>query len=389
MTGPMQTGPDNSANYRSWPATAYQNALPEGRANGRLAIEGNDLVFSAGGVPPLRISLDGLDIRYGGFNNQQAFLSHPHLAEWTFLCADPGFIKDDAIRHHPVHGRGAKRKHRTSKKWPWPVKVMIFLTLLFIGGVTALWMNRAAITDSIAGKIPADLEKQLGEAVYQQVKATSKEVTDPALVAQLEAITKRLVPAVKDSRYEFKFHIIENDAINAFAMPGGHIVIHTGLLKNAKRPEEIAGVLAHEISHITRRHSLRNMVSSLGTTVIIQAIFGDYSALADSASNLLNQKYSRDFEREADETGWQYLLTAKIDPRGMIDFFKTLVAEEEKTGLKIDGALELLSTHPATADRMAALEALWNSVPPGTTFDPILPAEAAPPPLPEEAVPNR
>jgi Zn-dependent protease with chaperone function len=359
--------------HPSWPATAYQNSLPDGRAHGRLSIEGNDLVFNAGGVPPLRCSLDGLDIRYGGFNNQQAFLSHPHLPEWTFLCAEPGFIKDEAIRFHPVHGKGARRKHRSSKKWPWPVKAMIFLTLLFVAGLTALWINRAAITRSIAGNIPVSVEKQLGEAVYQQVRASSKEVSDPALLAQLESITSRLVPAVKDSRYEFKFHIVENDVINAFAVPGGHIVIHTGLLKNAKRPEEIAGVLAHEIAHITRRHSLRNMVSSLGTTVIIQAIFGDYSALAQGAETLLGQKYSRDFEREADETGWKYLLDAKIDPRGMIDFFKTLVAEEEKTGLKMEGAMELLSTHPATADRMAALEEMWSAVPQGTAFEPIVP----------------
>jgi predicted Zn-dependent protease len=118
------------------------------------------------------------------------------------------------------------------------------------------------------------------------------------------------------------------------------------------------------------------MVSSLGTTVIIQTIFGDFSALAEGASTLLDQKYSRDFEREADETGWQYLLDAKIDPRGMIDFFKTLVAEEDKTGLKMEGAMELLSTHPATADRMAALEQLWTSIPAGAAFDPIVPTPA-------------
>lgn len=386
MTAPMSTWSNSPAGQseRSWPATAYQNALPDGRANGRIAFEGNDLVFHAGGVPPLRFSIDGMDLRFGGFNNQQAFLSHPQLPDWTFLCADPGFLRDDAIRLHPVFGKGARRKHRDSKKWPWPVKAMIVTTALFIAGVTALWMYRAAITDSIAGKIPVSMEKQLGEVVFQQVKATSKIVTDPALTAQLEAITKRLLPAVKDTRYEFQFHIVENDVVNAFAMPGGHIVVHTGLLKKAKRPEEVAGVLAHEIAHITRRHSLRNMVSSLGTTVVIQAVFGDLSGLADGAASLLGQKYSRDFEREADETGWKYLLDANLDPRGMIDFFATLAAEEEKTGLKMDGALELLSTHPATKDRMDALEELWKSVPGDRKFEPISQAEK---PAPEATTP--
>ena len=251
----MSTWSNSTPQHRDWPATAYQNALPEGKAHGRIAVEGGDLVFRAGGVPPLRMSLDALDIRYGGFNNSQAFLSHPHLPEWTFLCADPGFLKDEAIVHHPVHGKKARRTHRSTKKWPWPVKAMLVLTLLFFTGVTALWLNRAAISDWIAGKIPVSVEKQLGEQVWQQIKATSKEVSDPAQLAQLEAITKRLVPAVNDKRYEFTFHIIENDAINAFAMPGGHIVVHTGLLKNAKRPEEIAGVvrflLSPDASYIT------------------------------------------------------------------------------------------------------------------------------------------
>ena len=375
----MSTWSNSTPENRDWPATAYQNSLPDGKADGRLAVEGGDLVFRAGGVPPLRISLEGLDVRYGGFNNQQAFLTHRHLPEWTFLCADPGFLKDDVIFRHPVHGKGAKRKNRTARKWPWPVKAMIVMTLLFITGVAALWMNRAAISDWIAGKIPVSIEKQLGEQVWQQIKSTSKEVTDPALLAQLDAITSRLVPAVNDKRYEFKFHIIENDAINAFAMPGGHIVVHTGLLKNAKRPEEIAGVLAHEISHITRRHSLRNMVSSLGTMVIILAVFGDYSGLARGASTLLEQSYSRDFEREADATGWEYLLAADIDPRGMIDFFKILVAEEEKTGVQMDGVLEFISTHPDTKERIATLEEKLKDLPEERKFEPIPPVTPASP----------
>ena len=364
---------------RSWPATAFHNKLPDGKANGRMTTAGSELVFSAGGVPPLRLPLDGLDIRYGGFNNQQAFLSHPALPEWTFLCADPGLINDDIIRRHPVHGKLAGRKARSTKKWPWPVKAMLWLTIIFFAGIAALWMNRASISDWIAGKVPAGIEKQLGEAVFQQVKSTSKIVDDPALHAQLAAITTRLLPAIKDKRYEFQFHIIENDTINAFAIPGGHICVHTGLLKKAKRPEEVAGVLAHELAHITRRHSLRNMVSSLGTMVIIQAMFGDYSGLAQGASTLLEQSYSRDFEREADATGWQYLLDANIDPTGMTDFFKIIREEEKKTGTDMSGAMEFLSTHPDTEERIGTMEERWKAVPKDRKFEPIAPATPAAP----------
>jgi beta-barrel assembly-enhancing protease len=356
---------------RSWASTAYHTSLPDGRANGRITVEQDALVFTSDATPPLSLPLADIDIRYGGFNNQQAYLSHGRLPSWTFLCTDPAMLKDDVIAGHPVHGRKARRTHRATKKWPWPAKALIALTILFLAGITALWTFRSSVTAYVADKIPVSIEKSLGDTVYEQVRATSKASEDPALAAQLEEITKRLVPAIKDKRYEFKFHIIENDTINAFAMPGGHIVVHTALLKKAKRPEEIAGVLAHEIAHITRRHSLRNMVSSLGTTAVLSAIFGDMSGVVDGAASLLGQKYSRDFEREADETGFQYMLDAKIDPQGMIDFFATLAEEEKKAGTGMAGALEFFSTHPATEDRMSALKDQLKKVPAGTTYEPI------------------
>lgn len=368
---------------RSWPATAFHPKLPDGKANGHVGIEGTELVFHGTGVPPLRLPLDGLDIRLGGFNNQQAFLSHPALPEWTILCTDPGLLRDDAIRRHPTHSKLASRVHRSTKKWPWPVKAMLLLTFLFVAGLSALWINRAAISDWIAGKLPVSFEKSLGETVFNDIKGKSKMVEDPALKAQLDAITARLLPAIKEKRYEFKFHIIENDTINAFAIPGGHICVHTGLLKKAKRPEEIAGVLAHEIAHVTRRHSLRNMVSSVGTMVIISAVFGDYSGLAGAAGDLLSQSYSRDFEREADAQGWQYLLDANIDPTGMTDFFKIILEEEKKAGSDMGGVLEFMSTHPDTPERIATMEERWTKVPKDRKFEPIAAPTAAPPPQAE------
>src|SRR5206468_5365206 len=113
-------------------------------------------------------------------------------------------------------------------------------------------------------------------------------------------------------------------------VPGGQVFIFSGLLDSVKRPEELAGVLAHEIAHVTRRHSLRNIISSAGLWLTLSALFGDTkgltSILTDGSQFLLNQKFSRDFEREADDTGWDYLVAANVDPRGMIDFFATIKA---------------------------------------------------------------
>src|SRR6185436_4717724 len=120
----------------------------------------------------------------------------------------------------------------------------------------------------------------------------------------------------------------------------------------------------------------RNMFESAGLALIIQSLFGDASGLIAVASGgsefLLRQKFSRDTEREADDVGWNYLLAANIDPRGMISFFAKMQKEMEKNpaAAAADGHLNLMSTHPATPERIARLEAKWKALGGGKTFEP-------------------
>lgn len=161
-------------------------------------------------------------------------------------------------------------------------------------------------------------------------------------------------------------HIAIDPKINAFALPGGTIVLNTGLINAAARPEEIAGVLAHEAAHITLQHGTRQLIASLGIFALIQAFFGDatglMAVLADNSALLLTRKYSRDYEQEADKTGWSYLEDAGIDPQGMIDFFKLLLKEQnnkpDKTISKTGDSLNFLSTHPAAGQRIQYLQNL-------------------------------
>jgi predicted Zn-dependent protease len=133
-------------------------------------------------------------------------------------------------------------------------------------------------------------------------------------------------------------------------------------LKAARRPEEVAGVLAHELAHVTQKHGFRKIIESAGLMATIQFLFGDASGMlgviTESSRYLLNQKFSRDFEREADDVGWDCLVVARIDPRGMIDFFKTLKLEQEKSNVPVD-AVSFLSTHPPTKERIGRLEKKW------------------------------
>ena len=158
-------------------------------------------------------------------------------------------------------------------------------------------------------------------------------------------------------------------------MPGGHVVLHSGLLMAADSPEEIAGVLGHEIAHVTQRHSIRSIISSAGLFLLVQTLLGDVTGvvavLANNSSFLLSRKFSRDFERESDNKGWDYLLAADIKPDGMITFFTKMQAEEKRLREKVKEATsidmgnltpEVLSTHPATEDRMKNLQSKWDKL---------------------------
>jgi beta-barrel assembly-enhancing protease len=169
---------------------------------------------------------------------------------------------------------------------------------------------------------------------------------------------------------------VEDATLNAFAMPGGNVVLHSGLLMAAGSPEEIAGVLAHEIAHVTQRHSIRGILSSAGMFLLVQTLLGDVTGvvavLADNSAFLMNRSFSRDFEREADAHGWDYLLAANIRPAGMIELFERLEREEERQREKMrdvipvdagGGALQAMSTHPSTQERMDTLRKKWEKLP--------------------------
>ena len=169
--------------------------------------------------------------------------------------------------------------------------------------------------------------------------------------------------------YEFQIFIADDKALNAFAVPGGFLIFNRGMLTEVENIEEIYGVAAHEMAHVTRRHTLRQMLSTIGTYALIQAVFGDVSGIlavmADNSAFLLSRMYSREAEEEADKEGLNYLKQIDVNPNGLVSFFEKLkahhkkqLAELEKQGIPVaDLPLSFLSTHPNTDDRISYLQA--------------------------------
>ena len=225
----------------------------------------------------------------------------------------------------------------------------LVLPLLLIGVVA--WQHERIAAWAV-GQISVEQEAKLGELLFAQHKLQLKLVEGPAQ-EMVREIGGRLTSG---ARHKYRFFVAEDRSVNAFAMPGGYVVMHTGLMQLAETPEEVAGVLAHEVQHVEQRHSLRGMAQSLGLYAALTLLAGDLSGIASLGSDLLKLKFSRDHETEADREGLKTLVAAKINPTGMRDFFGRMAAQS-----KLD--LGILSTHPASSERMADLDQRIKELP--------------------------
>lgn len=244
-----------------------------------------------------------------------------------------------------------ERQAERRRRWRWWAWVL--------GGALGLgWLLLRALdvaADLAVDRIPPEWEIKLGELAVAQALSGRAEVKDPVVVKAVGTLGNRLIQALENPPYEFRCRVVAAPEVNAFALPGGQVVVFTGLLAAAQAPEEVAGVLAHEMQHVLRRHGLKNVVRRLGTRAILGALLGDeglfYALVEQSADQLLSSQFSRKQETEADRRGVELLRRAAVDPRGFVAFFERLAARERK----LEAALSWVSTHPPSAHRARQL----------------------------------
>ncbi len=211
-----------------------------------------------------------------------------------------------------------------------------------------LWFGSDQLVELAVDRIPVEWEQKLGESAYRDVLAQHEVVKDGPPVDAVKEMTHRMTSQVPNSPYTFEVSVVKSDVVNAFALPGGYIVVFTGLMKKAEGPEEVAGVLAHELNHVLQRHGLERIVKQLGFVAVVSIVLGNPPGLGGMMKQLgielMTLKFGRAQETEADQTGLQLLHRAKINPEGMITFFQRLAEKDE-------GRVEWLSTHPMSSAR--------------------------------------
>jgi predicted Zn-dependent protease len=216
------------------------------------------------------------------------------------------------------------------------------------------WMV-PGLASFLAKKLPLSVEKNLSASTLEILAPESKRRMVPALQSVIKEITGRLTKG-EDSPYEFDVVIVKNKMINAFSLPGGTIIVMSGLLEKTKSPEELAGVLSHEIQHTLHKDALRQILQSSQTGLLMSVVSGDASGLvfgAQAAAVASDLHFSRADESRADEDGMRAILRSGIDPQGMIKMYEMLKESE-----KLPAFIEYISDHPGIDARLSKLKEL-------------------------------
>jgi predicted Zn-dependent protease len=204
-------------------------------------------------------------------------------------------------------------------------------------------------------------ELEMGSQYAQQIEQQLPMVRDPEVVRYINVLGDSIARVVDDRSLTWRFNVVDQPEINAFAVPGGHIYVNRGLIERTTNMSELAGVLGHEIAHVTQRHSMKQMAAAqranygLSIGCILAPSF--CQGLAGTGVSVLAQagfaKFSRDDETESDRFGVKYVTRAGIDPRGMPSMFRILLRERERN----PGSVEAwFASHPVEESRIRTTE---------------------------------
>jgi predicted Zn-dependent protease len=210
------------------------------------------------------------------------------------------------------------------------------------------------------------MERRIGESIVRDIRFREPSyLEDPEVADYLAGLGERLAQATPGTRQDFEFFVMRDHTLNAFALPGGFVGVHTGLISAAETESELASVLAHEIAHVTQRHIARMLgqqqqmqlpvLVALAAAVLLGRSRPDLAIGAATAAQAgavqASLAYSRDFEREADRVGLEALETAGFDARAMAAFFERM---QRSMRVGDDGSMPgYLRTHPVTTERIA------------------------------------
>ena len=334
----------------SFTALVFGPGLPVTGTPALLGVEGDTLEARlAGGARRLTLNLPTLRLREVGFGRRGIELAWTEAdGEWLVHVLDPeAATQVTGLRQLADLSATAalltrQRAQRRRRAMGWTTLAVLGLAPLLL--LALLYFQADRIAAWAVQSVPEDVEARFGRSAFEALRGGLSLRDEGPEIDRVRTLGKQLTLGLP---HRYEFHLAQDTAVNAFALPGGIIVVNTGLLQATQRPEELAGVLGHEIEHVEQRHGLQALAKASGWRATWALLAGPWggSLVADAAAQLGSLKFSRDAERQADAGGFDRLVAAGIDPSGMRDFFRRLQA---------DGSF--FSTHPSGAEREQHLD---------------------------------
>jgi len=366
----------------SYVGRAFHPAFGTEEVAGSIRIEQQRLLFDSD-TASIELTLDRLNLESDA--SGRLVFSDPEQTDWLIFTADERILKNYFFtRSNRL--RKLAREILQRREGRRTVKLAGIFLLAFSAVAIALWLLSGWTINFLVRQVPVSWEIQMADSAYEEIREYLKPADDPQRQAELSVLADRVAAVLPEKKYRFQLQIIDEPIPNAFALPGGRILVTTGLFSVADRPEEIAGVLAHEMAHVSRRHGLRKIITTAGPYYVLKLFVSDrrgfLSVISNGSQLLVRQRFSRELEREADDAGWHYLEAANIDPRGLADFLRKLMADRWTQKLE-KSALRILSSHPPTTERVEYLDGLWNNARKKSGFIKLQSLESAVPQKPD------
>lgn len=354
-----------------FPATASHPDLGEALVPGhvillqsRIAFESEHHRFDA---PFL-----GLQLEWSGQDGDDITFSHPNWADWQVSTTAPGPFSVPAFVVHPTVAAAIKAARSGAIRGS-DSRMLARFSVAFAVVVLVVYFGFGLLHRVLIGRLPTSLDRELGEQALEELREEMVLADRPALQRRCQQLVDRMAENVAGSSFKFSVLVVETAEPNAYALPGGIILVTTGITNVIRSPEELAGVLAHEIGHVVRRHGVQQHYGSAGIlrvfTLATGGEAGASSGLAAGSLALLNQSHSRDHEREADSFAVDLLARSGIHPSGLGSFLRSLMTQEASAG---NSRLEkVFSSHPATEERVTRLEQDVRKLTAGRRFAPL------------------
>jgi len=348
---------------QSFEASVFHPALSNEVATGIIVLDRNEFHFQSETIN-LDVPIRRLQVRVGEGDDERIYFQDSQSAEWEV------FTSDFSILDHPFIPQMQRVREQlsqaaTKNELVRRLKVVGYAVAVIVVLVWLADLGMSLMVDALVARVPPKWEQDWGKEGLKELRAESPFIETSTRLKELNSVTAPLTNVIVLGTNTLTFFIAENEDPNACALPGGYVVVNTGLLEMVERPEELLGVIAHEVAHVKLRHSLRHAIAGAGPFVLFGVLMGGQGGvvgvLGDTTQLVVQSGFSQEYETAADDEGWKILLAANVDPRGMAEIFRKFEAYEQKLNPDGDG-LQALNSHPATKERIARLEKKWRKL---------------------------